>query len=312
MVLAVSSVTRSVVFTDGASRLVHHAGPGRPLLVIPSMLQRAHILDLIPGKSLISACREVANVFVLDWGDLGNERGLTFDDALARVARMARRIKRLTNAWPALLGYSQGGTLAAIHAALEPDTISGLALVAAPISFAHGGVMAPWVDPRLVDANLLADAGGVPGPTFRALVAAMHPGASAWSAAAAAWHPDHEVRAHMTALEDWANDAVPLPPEVLRTWLGRLVQRDALWHGDLAIGARRVKLEAITAKVLLAVAEGDTICPPAATLALAERIPCATLRVPGGHVSGVAGLGAHEQLHRPIARWLVEGLAKPG
>lgn len=294
-----------VVFSDGASRLLRNPGRGRPVLLIPSMLQRWHILDLVPGESLVSACTAAGlDVFVLDWGELADDRHLTFDEVIARLARMARRVRRLTGSWPAIAGYSQGGTLAAIFAALHPGSVTDLVLIAAPISFAIHGAMGPLTDRRLVDADLLADAGGVPAPTFRAMVAMMHPGATIWSAAAAAWHPDPKVRTHLSALERWANDAVPLPPEVLRTWLGKLVQGDELGRGALAVGDRRVSLGDITARTLLVVAEGDTICPPDSTLALGKYHPCETLRVPGGHVSGLAGPGTTERVHHPVSKWL--------
>lgn len=309
-----------VVFTDGASRLLRFAAvprgsgggartrAGRPVLLIPSMLQRWHILDLVPGESLVAATVEAGfDVFVLDWGELADERHLNFAQVMGRIDRMARRGRRLSGRWPGLVGYSQGGTLAAIHAALHPDGVEDLVLIAAPISFAHGGAMAPLVDPRLVDADLLADAGGVPPATFRAMVAMMHPGATLWSAAAAAFHPNPHVRTHLAALERWANDSVPLPPEVLRVWLGELVQGDALSRGRLAVGAQRVSLAAIAARTLLVVADGDTICPPSATLALSNHLGCETLRVPGGHVSGLAGPGTFERVHQPVARWLSRG-----
>lgn len=306
-----------LVFTDGASRLLRfkgvsqasalgsRPGAGRPVLLIPSMLQRWHILDLVPGESLVAAVVEAGfDVFVLDWGELADERHLNFAQVVKRIDRMARKVRRLAERWPAVVGYSQGGTLAAIHAALNPTEVPDLVLIAAPISFAHGGAMAPLVDPRLVDADLLADAGGVPPATFRAMVAMMHPGATLWSAAAAAFHPNPQVRTHLGALERWANDSVPLPPEVLRVWLGELVQGDALSRGRLAVGAHRVSLSAIAARALLVVADGDTICPPPATLALSNHVGCETLLVPGGHVSGLAGPGTFERVHQPVARWL--------
>ena len=309
--------TSEVVFTDGASRLLRFAagardtaggarvGAGQPLLLVPSMLQRWHILDLVPGESLVAATVGAGfDVFVLDWGELADERHLNFAQVVGRIDRMARKVRRLSGRWPGLVGYSQGGTLAAIHAARNPAEVPALVLIAAPLSFAHGGAMAPLVDPRLVDADLLADAGGVPPATFRAMVAMMHPGATLWSAAAAAFHPNPHIRTHLAALERWANDSVPLPPEVLRVWLGELVQGDALSRGRLAVGPQRIALSAIAARTLLVVADGDTICPPPATLALETHIPCETLRVPGGHVSGLAGPGTFERVHQPVARWL--------
>lgn len=290
------------------------ARPGsrrRGVLMVPSMLQRWQILDLLPGQSLVEACLlRGLEVFVVDWGELGDERGLTFDETLARLERFARRARRHLGGHPlGLLGYSQGGTLATVLASHAPSHFDRLVTIAAPIDFAIGGALTPLTDPRLLDADLLADAGGVPAPAFRAMVALMHPGATALSVLSAWAHPDPGVRRSFGALERWADDSVPLPPELTRVWLKRFLQDNALIRGALSVAGRRVALSALTLPSLVVVADGDTICPPASALALLDHIGTAParrerLRVPGGHVSGIAGPGATERVHSPIARWL--------
>ncbi len=279
------------------------------MLLVPSMLQRWGILDLTPDESLVGAFVEAGHdVFVIDWGELGEERLIEWDEVIGRVQRFVRRCKTSANAdQVSLVGYSQGGTLAAIAASLMPEAVSALVTIAAPIDFAIGGVLSPLTDRRLVDADLLADAGGVPANAFRGLVAAMHPGATAISVLTSHLHPDPKTRATFAALERWANDAVTLPPEVLRVWLKRLVQDNALIQGGLSVRGRKVRLDAITSPTLVVAAEGDTICPPESSLSLLQHIrsTCGeSLRVSGGHVSGIAGPGSTERTHRPIAEWL--------
>jgi polyhydroxyalkanoate synthase len=279
--------------------------------MVPSMLQRWQILDLLPEQSLVEAClAQGLEVFVVDWGELGDERLLTFDETIARLERFARRARRHLGGRPlGLLGYSQGGTLATVLAARAPAHFERLVTVAAPIDFAIGGVLTPLTDARLLNADQLADAGGVPAQAFRAMVAMMHPGTTALSVLASWAHPDPTVRRSFSALERWADDSVPLPPEVTRVWLRRFLQDNALIRGTLSVAGRRVALSDLTLPSLVVVADGDTLCPPASALALLDHIGTAPpqrerLRVPGGHVSGIAGPGSAERVHRPIARWL--------
>jgi len=279
------------------------------VLLVPSMLQRWGILDLTPEESLVGALADTGHdVFVIDWGELGDERLLEWDEVISRVQRFIRRCRAAATAeHVSLVGYSQGGTLAAIAASLMPEVVASLVTIAAPIDFAIGGALSPLTDRRLVDADLLADAGGVPANAFRGLVAAMHPGATAISVLTSYLHPDPKTRATFAALERWANDAVTLPPEVLRVWLKRLVQDNALVHERLSVRGRKVRLDAITAPTLVVVAENDTICPPESSLSLLQHIRSTrgeSLRVGGGHVSGIAGPGSTERTHRPIAEWL--------
>ena len=302
-----------VVLEDGASRLLRVRGGGRgpAVLLVPSMLQRWYILDLIEGASLAGAMiDENLQVFVLDWGALGEERWLDWDHAVGRLARALRRLTRTPGVErAALVGYSQGATLAAVAAALDPDRVSALVDIAGPIDFGVAGVLSPLTDRRLCDADLLADAGGVPAGAFRAMIAALHPGATALSTLSAFAHPDVRTRAVFAALERWADDPVQLPPEVLRVWVKRLYQDNALVARRLSVSGRKVELGRITAPTLVVTAERDTICPPESATALLAHVSARTrehFSVPGGHVSGVAGPASGELLHRPLARWLHE------
>ncbi len=308
-----------IVLRDGASRLLRapRGGTGTAaVLLVPSMLQRWYILDLLETTSLVRVLSETGfDVFVLDWGELAVDARLTWDEAVGRVSRALRHIAKVTGCRrPGLVGYSQGATLAAIVAALEPRRVGALVNLAGPIDFSVRGVLAPLTDQRLCDADALADAGGAPAGIFRSLVAALHPGATALSALSAVAHPNPEMRRAFTALERWADDPVPLPPEVLRTWVKRLYQDNALVSGRFSVGGLKVDLGAINAPVLVMTAERDTICPTASSVALLSVASSATKRhvsVPGGHVSGMAGPMSREAVYRPLAAWLAaEDLAR--
>lgn len=311
-----------VVDEEGGTRLLRMGCTPRPpssrppVVLVPSLLQRWTILDLVTETSLCRALLEAEHdVFVVDWGELGDEPCLTWDDVIGRLGRLRRRAMKLARMrTAALIGYSQGATVAAISAALAPEMVAALVDIAGPIDFARAetSVLGPLT--RMCSADLLADAGGVPAGAFRAVVAAMHPGATALSLLSALAHPDPTTRENFLALEHWANDAVALPPEVLRVWLGRLYQENALVAGRLIVAGRRVDLKAIRAPTLVVTAERDTICPPAAAAALLDQVgsrEVARLIVPGGHVSGIAGPGSAETLHRPLAAWLGGVLAEP-
>jgi polyhydroxyalkanoate synthase len=314
-----------VVQREGASRLLRFraaAGGPRvrssraPIVLVPSLLQRWSVLDLAPGASVAaSLVQRGFDVFCVDGGVLDTERHLDLDGFLARLRRFRREVGRITgHDRVALLGYSQGGTLATIDAALHPHEVAALVAIATPIDFARGGLFAALTDRRLLSVDALADAGGVPPGLFRGLIAALHPGATvagAWSALA---DPDPRSRAIWQALEAWADDPVALPPELLRAWLGRCYQDNALVRGVLQVRRRPVALGAITAPVLAVVPQRDTICPPEAARALLDTVSSGTrtlLEVPGGHVSGVAGPGAEAALYPRLGAWLDAALSAP-
>jgi polyhydroxyalkanoate synthase subunit PhaC len=308
---------RRTLYREGSASLVHfprpHGGSGAPpVLLVPSLINRWYVLDLRPGASLVEALTAAGlDVYLIDWGVPGDEdRYLTWDDVLARLARAVRRtLCAARAARVSLVGYCMGGTLAAIQAALEPDRVAGLVDLLGPIDFAHGGALRRMVDRRWFDADAIADAGNVSPYQMQAGFAALRPtldlgkliGLVDLAAA------DPAAREAFAALETWASDNIPFPAAAYRTYLGELYQDNALAAGHHTALGRTVDLSAIHCPVLTIVADRDTICPPSAALALCDLVSSArrdVLTVPGGHVGAVVGTRAKASVHAPLAAWL--------
>ena len=93
-----------------------------PVLFVPSLVNRAYVLDLVPGRSML---RWLAGAGVrpllLDWGWPGAvERGFTLTDYIAgRLERASRR----SGAPVVLAGYCMGGLLAVAAALRRPERV---------------------------------------------------------------------------------------------------------------------------------------------------------------------------------------------
>ncbi len=143
--------------------------PGLPLLIVPSLINRHYVLDLMPGKSFVEyLVGSGRDVYLIDWGTPTDEdRFVTFDDvcdrALARALRVATRHAGTRGAH--VLGYCLGGTLTAIHAAVRPRRVASLTVLAAPVDFHDEGVLSQWTRTRSFDVRALVRATGlVPWP----------------------------------------------------------------------------------------------------------------------------------------------------
>ncbi len=312
---------RRPLYREGSATLVHFQPPAGvgpaaapPVLLVPSLINRWYVLDLRPGASLVEALLAAGlDVYLLDWGVPGDEdRYLTWDDVLARLARAVRRTRRAARqARVSLLGYCMGGTLAAIHAALEPDPVAALVDLAGPIDFAHGGPLRRMVDPRWFDADAVADAGNVSPQQMQAGFAALRPTLDLGKLIGLVdlALADPSAREAFAALETWASDNIPFPAAAYRTYLRDLYQDNALTAGRHRARGRAVALGAIRCPVMTVVAERDTICPPAAALALNDHVSSSrrdVLAVPGGHVGAVVGSRSRHSVHLPLARWLID------
>src|SRR5262249_33699141 len=116
-----------VVSTENKLRLLHYRPTVErpapvPLLIVPSLINRYYLLDLMPGRSLVEhLVGRGIDVYMLDWGVPGPEdRSTTFEQYITGYLRRAvQRVRNLSGqARIMLLGYSIGGTFTAIFSAL--------------------------------------------------------------------------------------------------------------------------------------------------------------------------------------------------
>lgn len=303
-----------VVAREGTARLLRFGGArrGTPVVLVPSLINQWYVLDLRKGASLVAALVEAGiDVWCLDWGAPEDEdRYRGWDDVIARLGRMVRRVRREAGSEQVgMLGYCMGGTLAAIYSALEPTHVKALVNLAGPIDFAKGGALARMVDRRWFDADAVADAGNVSAEQMQAGFAALRP-----TLEIAKWvgRPESKKeRDAVRALEMWAGDNIAFPGEAYRTYIGDLYQGNRLVKGTHRVMGRAVDLGAITCPVMAIVAEKDQICPAEAATALLERVggrDVTTLRVPGGHVGAVVGSRAAKEMYPAVAGWLTSRL----
>ena len=302
---------------DGGARLLHFRGTAAsatksaPILLVPSLINRWYVLDLRPGASLVEALVGAGfDVWLLDWGvPEAEDRYLDWDAILRRLARATRYVQRATAARKlVLLGYCMGGTLTAIHAAQQPDTLAGLITLAAPIDFAQSGMLRRMVDPQWFDADAIADAGNVAPSQMQAGFVALRPTLDLSKLASShTLVTDERARAAYLALEAWASDNIPFPAEAYRRYIRELYQANSLVAGTHVANNRPAPLSAIQCPTLVITASRDTICPPPAAKALLDHVSSRskqTIEVAGGHVGAVVGGRAASEMYPKLIEWM--------
>lgn len=312
---------RDEVALEGGARLYHFrnaagtAPTGKPILLIPSLINRWYVLDLRPGASLVEALVGAGlDVWCLDWGiPEAEDRYLDWETVIARLGRAVRRVKRAAGADKiGVLGYCMGGTLTTIYAAQHADEIAALVTLAAPIDFSHGGMLRRMVDPAWFDADAIADAGNVSPTQMQAGFNALRPTLDAAKAVAQVdLLTDKKARDAFLALEAWASDNIAFPGEAYRRYITEMYQQNELITGTHRVANKPVRLGAITCPVLAIVATRDQICPPPSATALLERVASkdtSTLEVNGGHVGAVVGSKAARDMYPALATWLKQRL----
>lgn len=268
--------------------------PRWPVVVVPSLINRASICDLEPGRSLVGGLAALGHdVYLVDWGtpaeedaeeDVGYVLLTLLHHSINRIARHAQAPR------VHLFGYCMGGTLAAMYAALRPARIGSLCTLAAPVRFSESGRFRELVAPLDLDAAFPKGT-LVPVEVMKPAFQLLDPAGSVtkFEAVEAASHEDESFRRVMVR-ERWLEENVPLPGAFAREFVRNTYQRDHLLEGGWEIRGERVDLGSIRAPVRVIACAKDFVAPLASVEPLAAAVPGATLEVlPTGHIGVVVG-----------------------
>jgi polyhydroxyalkanoate synthase len=294
----VGQTPSAVVHTQDKLALRYYAPPPGaprlpPVVLVPSLINRAYVLDLEPGRSLVEALATAGHpTYLVDWGTPGPEDA---DEDVGYVLlellhRSIDRACRHAGAKQAnVLGYCMGGTLAAMYAALRPERVARLLVLAAPVRFSAGGRFRDFVSGLDVEAALGGDL--VPVSVMKPAFQLLDPVGSynKFLAVEQAARDPASLRRVMVR-ERWLEDNVPMTGAFAREFIHNTYQHDHLIDGRWVIRGETVRLSAIACPTLAVTCEGDFITPRAAAAPLTECVAGArevVLRT--GHIGVVVG-----------------------
>ncbi len=301
-----------VLWREGNSRLLDYGyGDGRPILFVPSLVNRAYVLDLSHKRSLLRwLAGEGFRPLLMDWGEPGVvERQFDLSDYIAgRLCRALRAaslsVSRLSMP---VVGYCMGGLLATALAQLRPLQVSGLVLMATPWDFhtqAGPGPRAMASVARLLDP-WMTYWGQLPVDMLQAFFSALDPLLALPKFSSFGRLAGSNKAEDFVALEDWLNDGVPLAAPVARECLVGWYGANTPHLGSWTVAGDPVRPDRLDIPSLHLVPSRDRIVPPASALALADAMPNATVMEPPlGHIGMVVAGAAPKQLWHPLADWM--------
>jgi len=301
------------LWESGATRLLDY-GPadGRPILFVPSLINRAYILDLSERRSLMRwlAAETGLRPLLVDWGLPGPaERNFTLTDYITGPLSGALDQANTAAGGPVpVVGYCMGGLLSLALAAIRPADVAALALLATPWNFHAERVAQAEALARTVEAStpLLEAYGELPVDIIQSMFSALDPFlVTRKFIRFATAQTDSPAAEAFVALEDWLNDGVPLSGPVARECMGGWYGRNAPHLGQWVVDGTAVRPEAINIPARVLIPQQDRIVPPASAQALADALPNAEASsTPLGHIGMVAGSRAQALVWEPLAEWL--------
>jgi polyhydroxyalkanoate synthase subunit PhaC len=288
--------TTPIVAERGRVTLRDYGGTGRPLVVVPSLINPPFVLDLAEDRSLLRwlATRGVRPLLI-DWGEPDPiERDRDIDD---HVTEALVPLLRSLGEPVALAGYCLGGTIAAAAAALMP--VTGLALLATPWHFAaYDDACASMAELWEGAASPCAALGLVPMEVLQAGFWRLDPARTIDKYARLA-NADDRTLAQFTLLEDWANAGAPLTYAAGRQLFERFYAADEPGRGGWTIDGHRIDPAALACPVLDIASATDRIVPAVSRVAIGTQ-----LTVQAGHVGMMVGSGARTAVWEPLADWI--------
>lgn len=299
-----------VVWQEGETRLFHATASGKthktPIVLIPSMVNKSDILDLLEGRSLLRwFAAQGFDTYLYDWGNAAQDDGQQDRDS-AMGQRLVPALESLGGP-VLLLGYCMGGLFAAAVAALRPDLVRGVLLLATPWNFhdeksalkSRLQLMKPTAIPFMKQHNRL------PESWMQAVFATLDPEGSIKKFASFAAMQEDDPRVPVfIAVEDWLNEGLDLPAGIAMMCMEEWYEQNLPHLGQWVVCGKTVRAEDLKVPTFVVAAKDDKIVPLDSAIAFADkRIKGDRLIAATGHVGLIAGGKAMAEIWRPMADW---------
>ena len=210
-----------------------------------------------------------------------------------------------------------GGSMSAMYAALRPEKVQNLILMAAPVDWStRESLLSVWTDERYFDVDKMLEVhGNAPANWLQCSFQLLKPVNNLLEKPLNFYdNMDNEkFLEDFFAMETWLNDNIPVAGETFRQFVKDCFQRNLLIQGKLEIGDELVDLQNITCPILNLVAEADHLVPPAQSLPFNDAVGSKdrkTISFKAGHIGLAVGSRAHKELWPSVCDWLAQRSAK--
>ncbi|WP_254769348.1 class III poly(R)-hydroxyalkanoic acid synthase subunit PhaC [Salinilacihabitans rarus] len=318
----VGQTPSEVVYEENKLELLHYEPQTEtrhdvPILVVYALINRPYILDLQPDRSVIRRLLEAGfDVYMIDWGEPSAlDRSLTLDDYVTRYVDNCVDVVRERSGEDAInvLGYCMGGTMSAMYAALFPEKVGNLGLMAAGLCFAgEGGVLELWGAEEYYDPEEVTDTfDNVPAEFLDVGFALMDPVANNVTKYVRFYEnvEDEDFVGNFARMERWLAEGIDVAGETYDQFIRDVYQDNRLYENELYLDGTHVDLANLEMPILQIVAEYDHLIPPGASKPFNEVVPSDDTEImefPTGHIGMSVSSRSHAELWPDVCEWFEE------
>ncbi len=288
-----------------------------PILIVYALINRPYILDLQPDRSVVQTLLEEGfDVYLIDWGEPSPmDRTLTLDDYVTRYIDNCVDVVRDRSGQDAIniLGYCMGGTMSTMYAALYPEKVRNLGLMAAGLCFAgEGGVLELWGAEEYYDPERVTDTfGNVPAEFLDVGFALMDPVQNNVTKYVRFYEnmEDEDFVENFSRMEKWLSDGIDVAGATYDQFIRDIYQENKLVSNELYLNGTHVDIQNLEMPVLQIVAEYDHLIPPGTSKPFNEAIPSEDteiLEFATGHIGMSVSSRSHAELWPDVCEWFEE------
>jgi len=320
----VGETPSEVVYTENKLELLHYrpeeAGiePDEthdvPILIVYALINRPYILDLQPDRSVVRRLLEAGfDVYLIDWGEPSRlDASLGLNDYVNRYLDNCVDAVRADAGVDSvhLLGYCMGGTMSVMYAALHPEKVRTLGLMAAGLCFAgEGGVLETWGAAEYYDPGKLAETfGNVPAEFLDVGFQLMDPVDNYVRKYVQLYENlgDDDFVENFARMEKWLADGIDVAGRAYREFLEGIYQENALYRNEFELDGERVDLDDVRMPVLNVAGEYDHLIPPAASRPFNDVVASDDteyIEFSSGHIGLSVSGSAQTELWPRVADW---------
>ena len=281
------------------------------ILLVPSMINKSYILDLLPERSLARwLSQQGLDVYFLDWGDPLKDDQLNGMDMLIseRLVKALEFVTDHTEVPCFALGYCMGGTLLLGAVQEMSDKFAGVIFLAAPWNFHDGEQpLTNHISQGLdLAGKMIAEHNYLPADWIQSIFAAVNADRSASKFKNFdLMEQDSDKAIRFVAVEDWLNDPVHLPARLGKECLSLWYEKNLTVKDQWCINGTAVRPQNLKARSLVIYSPRDRLVPAQSSEYLFAALPDADKLVPDtGHIGMIAGGQAPDIVWQPALDWI--------
>ena len=314
----VGTTPSRVVYEENKLELLHYEPRTDerhdvPVLFVYALFNKPFILDLQPDRSVIRTFLDRGfDVYMIDWNEPSLlDHTLTFEDYVDRYLDNCVDVVRKRSGREAisLFGYCMGGAFSVLYAALYPEKVRNLGLMATAVNLRDtDSVVDQWVGDDFFDPETLVEAyGNVPADIVDAAFSSREPVQNSLTKYLRFFEgiEDEEFVENFARMERWIEESIDIPGRMLVDFIDATYHEQRIYNNEMYVGGRHADLENLEMPIAQIIGNYDSVVPPEAPREFTDALPGdpAVFEADTGHMGLAVSGRSHAELWPAVCEW---------